>query len=358
MSDLQTQKSWFSRTEGKFGTAFTIGMLVVMGATAVYFWGIIVPWVVTMLQSTLTAAVLAAVIFAIGWVVFDPRWRNLVFYGYKSLMRLLTSAFIEIDPIGILKTYVKTLTEKLQEMDASIASLNGQRQKLRNQIDKNEHDRVHNLQLAQQAQKHGDDMRTAFVLKARQAGRLQQSNLTLQNLLDRMDMLGRVLTKMRGASAVMIEDIQGEVDVKTQERAALLAGYNAFSKAKKIMDGAGDDRELFDMTMAHLTDDYGQKMGEIETFMDMSKGFIQSVDLDNGIFEEDALAQLDAWEKKGQSLILGTATTGAHSLPQDDRFTGVRVATPPALPPAGASPDAFSDLFEDKSDSAIKTRHQ
>ncbi len=348
VSDLQSQKSWFARTEGKFGTAVTVAMLVAIGGAALYFWAVLVPFVVSMLQSTLTAVVLAGIIFALGWVVFDPRWRNLVFYAYKSLMRGLTSLFIEIDPIGILKTYVRSLNDKLAEMDESIANLGGQRQKLRVLIDKNEHDRVHNLKLAQQAQKHGDEMRSAFMLKARQAGRLQKSNVTLQNLLDRMDMLARVLTKMRAASAVMVEDIEGEVEVKTQERAALLAGYSAFSKAKKIMDGAGDERELFDMTMAHLTDDYGQKMGEIETFMDMSKGFIQSVDLDNGIFEEDALAQLDAWEKKGQSLLLGT---GGNNLPADPRFTEVPVAAP-APPPD----DSFSELFEDKSDSAIKAR--
>ena len=31
---------------------------------------------------------------AVLWIVFDPRWRNLAFYGYKSLMRALTGLFI------------------------------------------------------------------------------------------------------------------------------------------------------------------------------------------------------------------------------------------------------------------------
>lgn len=338
-----TQKSWLQKPEGKFGSAVTLALLAGVGGTVIYFWGLILPWVIAMLENTLTALALAGIIALIGVVVFDKRWRNLIWYGYKSLMRALTGLFIEIDPIGILKTYVETLKKRLAEMDQSIGNLGGQLRKLKEQIEKNEANRMHSLQLAQQAQKHGDEMRNVFVLQSRQAGRLQKSNMTLQNLYDRMESLLKVLKKMRAASGLLVEDIQGEVEVKTAERAALLAGYNAFTNARKIMQGGDDEREMFDMTMEKLADDYGMKMGEIETFMDMSKAVIDGVDLDNGIYEADALAQLEEWEKKSQNLLITNAPTPAAAVrvaPDNVRISEVQQEE--------ASPDSFSDLFQNR----------
>jgi len=308
MADLATtQKSWLSKPEGKVGAALPIVAAGAAGLGLIYTWGSVVPWVIRMLTNTLDAIFLAAGVGAVVVVVSDPRWRNLAFYGYKSLMRGLTGLFIEIDPIGILKTYVESLKKKLEEMDASISNLAGQLSKLKNQIDKNAADRVHSLELAQQAKK--QDKRNVLVLQSKQAGRLEKSNLTLQNLYDRMSSLMAVLKKMREASDMLVMDIQGEVDVKTQERAALLAGYNAFSKARKIMQGGDDQRAIFDMTMDKLTDDYGMKMGEIENFMDVSKAVIEGVDLDTGIYEEKALSQLEEWEQKSQNLLLSPQQT-------------------------------------------------
>lgn len=332
-------KSWFQRTEGKFGTAFTFAMIAAGAGAVLYFWALILPWLIMVATNTLTLLGLCAVMAVIAVVLFDPRWRNLITYGYKSLMRGLTGLFIEIDPIGILRTYVDNLRERLAEMDRSIESLNGQIKKLTTQIAKNEESRLHSLKLAEQAHKRGDEMRTTFVLQSRQAGRLQKSNLTLQDLQTRMTNLLRILRKMREHSALLVDDIQGEVDVKTAERNALLAGYNAFSKAKKIMQGGGDEREMFDLTMEKLADDYGMKMGEIELFMDMSKGVIDGVDLDNGIYEADALAQLEAWEKKNLLSTPPGPLPGPH----------VRVDSTPPVRVAPVEDSGFSDLFETSS---------
>ncbi len=342
--ELTTSKSWLQRPEGKFGTVVTVIALAVAGGFGLYFWGVILPWIIMMLTNTLTALALCAGIGAIAVVAFDPRWRNLLWYGYKSLMRAMTALFIEIDPIGILKTYVESLTKKLEQQDESISDLSGQIRKIKELVAKNEDRRVHSLELMQEAQKHGNEARNAFVLQSRQAGRLEKSNITLKDMQSRMETLLRVLQKMRSASAMMVEDIKGEVEVKTQERAALLAGYGAFTAAKKILQGGGDEREMFDATMEHLADDYGMKMGEIENFMDISKGFIQGVDLENGVFEANALSQLEAWEQKSNALLSNPPANGVR--------VDVGSAGIPALP---APASDFAELFDDTSSASTKT---
>ncbi len=47
------------------------------------------------------------------------------------------------------------------------------------------------------------------------------------------------------------------------------------------------------------------KVGEMEQFMEMSSSFMNSIDLQNGIFEEEGLKMLEKWESEGVSLILG-----------------------------------------------------
>ena len=51
--------------------------------------------------------------------------RNLVWYMYKSVMRWITGIFVQIDPIGILKSYIDDLRSNLGKMNSQIAALKG-----------------------------------------------------------------------------------------------------------------------------------------------------------------------------------------------------------------------------------------
>jgi hypothetical protein len=43
----------------------------------------------------------------------------------------------------------------------------------------------------------------------------------------------------------------------------------------------------------------------MEQFMSLSENFMQSIDLQNGVFEEEGLKMLEKWEKDGVSILLG-----------------------------------------------------
>lgn len=343
MSDLKT-KSFFEKPEGKTGIIFMIAAVGALLYGLYYF----LPFFLTILTNTLHAMILMGVIAAIVFVVADPRFRTLLWYFYKSAMRWITGLFITIDPIGILKGYAEDLREKKEDMEKNMATLDGEKRKLKAQIDKNEADRKQSLGIAKQAHAQGAQSKAAFVFQARKAGRLEKSNMTLQGLYNQMDKMSRVLRKMHESSEFMLQDIESEVDVKEREYKAIKASYGAFASAKRIIDGDGDKREMFDMAMEHLTNDYHQKIGEIDLFMDMSKGFIQSVDLENGVYEQDALDKFAEWEKTADSLLLGE--TPARVVTPEQKL---RVNTP--MPFDRVSSDeaeeassSFDDLFNQK----------
>jgi len=292
-------KSFWQRPEGVTG-ALVLGGALLGGGFLLYT---ALPFLLTLAQNTLYLSLMLVAIGAIVYMVLDPKMRNLVWYGYKSIMRWMTGLFVQIDPIGILKTYVEDLSDNLRKMNRQISQLRGQMHKLQEVIVNNKKEIQSNLHIASKAKE--TNKQSVMILKSRRAGRLQESNIRLEDLYKKMEILYRVLTKMYENSQVLMEDIKDQVDVKEQERKAIHASYGAMKSAMSIMSGDPDKRAMFDMAMESIAEDVAGKVGEMEQFMEMSSSFMNSIDLQNGIFEEEGLKMLEKWETEGVSLILG-----------------------------------------------------
>ena len=330
-NELQTQgaKSFWKKPEGKTGM-IVAGGVVVGGGILLYK---ALPFIITLLENTLYASLLGVAALVVTSPLWSSKMRALTSYMFRSAMRKVTGLFVEIDPIGILLNYVEDLKKSLRTMDGQIGNLRGQITGLERIIATNAAEAEKSLKLAGQAQKQGQ--KSAFVLQARKQGRLEQSNMTLQGLLNKMQALYKLMTKLRETSDVMVQDMESEVDVKTKERNAIRASYGAFTAALKVMRGDPDRRALFDQAMDHLADDYASKVGEIENFMDVSKGFIASVDLENGVFEEEALEKLNMLETRTEQFLLG---------PGQPRITIPEIVDAETVP-VGAKDDGVTDLF-------------
>ncbi|MDX2134267.1 MAG: hypothetical protein SFV52_05760 [Saprospiraceae bacterium] len=293
-------KSFWQRPEGTTGMLF-MAALILGGGYLLYQ---ILPVLITLASNTLYLAGILAVLAGLIYVVLDPRMRNLIWYMYKSVMRSITGWFVQIDPIGILKTYIDELKGNLGKMNKQISNLKGQMYKLSELIRTNQREIQTNLGMASKARETGKD--SIMVLKARKAGRLQESNMKLEDLYKRMEVLYRVLTKMYENSEIMLEDLQDQVTVKEQEYKAIKASHSAIRSAMSVLSGNPDQRYMYDMALEAMAEDVGQKVGEMERFMDMSKNIMDSIDLQNGVFEEEGLQMLEQWEKEGVSRLLGS----------------------------------------------------
>jgi predicted nucleic acid-binding Zn-ribbon protein len=311
--EMQKTKSFWSRPEGVTGMIFLTALLV--GGGYVLYQAL--PALITLTSNVLYLSVMLLVLASIIYMVLDPRMRNMVFYMYKSAMRWITGLFVQLDPIGVLKTYVEELEGNLQKMSQQIGKLRGQMHKLNEVIFNNKKDIAANLQLAGKAK--ASNKTNVMILKSRKAGRLKESNMRLEDLYKKMEVLFRVLTKMYENSEILKEDIKDQVNIKEQERAAIRASHSAMQSAMSVMSGDPDKRAMFDAAMEAITEDVGKKVGEMERFMEMSSSFMDSVDLQNGIFEEEGLAMLEKWEKEGESLLLGTEKSDLLLKAEDEK---------------------------------------
>jgi len=262
------------------------------------------PTLISLASNTLYLGLILAALAGLIYVVLDPKMRNLIWYMYKSIMRSITGWFVQIDPIGILKSYIDDLRDNLGKMNKQISSLKGQMYKLSELINTNQREIKNSLGMASKAKETGKE--SIMVLKARKAGRLQESNMKLEDLYKRMEVLYRVLTKMYENSEIMLEDLQDQVVVKEQEYKAIKASHSAIRSAMSVLSGNPDQKYMYDMALEAMAEDVGQKVGEMERFMDMSKNIMDSIDLQNGVFEEEGINMLEQWEKEGVSKLLGS----------------------------------------------------
>jgi hypothetical protein len=292
-------KSFWQKPEGMTGLVFLVAILGAVGFGIATFGAAITTFISTTIGLVVALAVLGAIVF----MALDPKMRNLIFYAYKSIMRSITGMFVQIDPIGILKTYVEELQNNLRKMNKQISQLRAQMHKLKELIINNEREIDNNLKLAGKAK--DTNKRNVMILKSRRAGRLKDSNMRLEELYKKMEVLYRVLTKMYENSQILAEDIKDQVVVKEQERKAIHASHGAMTSAMSVINGNPDQRAMFDMAMENITEDVANKVGEMERFMDMSSNFMDSVDLQNGVFEEEGMQMLEQWEKESTSLLLG-----------------------------------------------------
>ncbi|MCB9309989.1 MAG: hypothetical protein H6567_08030 [Lewinellaceae bacterium] len=305
-------KSFWSKPEGITGMLVLALLLLTGGYIAVTGYIALLGLLSTTIGSLVSLLVVGTIIF----VALDKKSRTLISYMYKSAMRWLTGLFIQIDPIAILKNYVSDMQSNLTKMGRQIAQLRGQMHKLQEIIINNRKEIDTNLNMASKASE--SNKKAQVLLKTRKAGRLQDSNLRLEDLYKKMEVLYRVLSKMYENSEILIEDVQDQVMVKEQERKAILASNSAMKSAMSVIKGDPDKKAMFDAALETIADDVSQKVGEMERFMEVSQNFMQSIDLQQGIFEEEGLKMLEKWENESVSLLLGGEKTNLILKANDD----------------------------------------
>ncbi len=121
-----------------------------------------------------------------------------------------------------------------------------------------------------------------------------------------MEILYRVLEKMYNNSEILLEDLKDQIKIKEAEKKVIHASHSAMQSAMNIISGNKDKRYLFDEAMEALAEDVATKVGEMERFMDISSNFMNTIDLQQGVLEDEGLKLLREWEQKSDSLLLGS----------------------------------------------------
>jgi phage shock protein A len=338
MPGMGKLKSFWERPEGKTGMLFAaggiIGVLLIMMK-----WGAAI---VAAAANIVILGMYVLIACAVAYVLMDPRFRASMFYLYKTAMRTLTGWVVQINPIAILKTYIEEMEKNHSKMNEQIQKLKGSIRTLQRKIAENAAIAKNQMSLAEQAKKR--NMQAQMVLQTRKAGRLQDSNRTYGDLLKKLEVLYRVLSKMFENTGILIEDTRDQVEQKEIEWKTISQASSVMRSAVSLISGDKDKRTIFEEAMQFMADDVGAKIGDMERFMELSENFMQGMDLQNGVFEEKGMKMLEDWEKNADSWLLGSDK--AQIVADANNETKVLDVDAPLSVPQASSANQFSKLFD------------
>lgn len=296
-----TGKSWKS-PGGQVKTVTTILWIGGLAAAGFLVADKVLPLIVRVLRMGIHAGLLLIPAAIIVIILTSPRFWFFLHYFIKRIGSFIVGFWQDLDPVGILEACLEDMKHRKERIQRAALTVAGVIRDLKETVAANETARVERLKLAGAAHKAQNPY--AFALNARKAGRLQRSNFTFGALLQKLEVLQRVLKRMAEAAEFVVEDKTDEVAEIKKRKKAVNAAYGAMKDAWAIIKG-GKVKDLYDSTFERLVTSLNEQLGEIDGFMDIAEGFISTVDLQNGVYEEDALAQLLEWEKKIDSVILG-----------------------------------------------------
>jgi hypothetical protein len=300
-------RSFWQRPEGTTGKVF-VGAGAIAGLYGFY---LLLPFLITLVSSTLTLVALGTALFAVVYVLTNRTFQNLCGFVFKSAMRKLTSIFVEIDPIGILKNYIVDMKKNLAMLDEQISKTAGAKTQLQQNIDQNIAKAKKEMGLAAEAKREKEalgnppkdaikaqELTFAIAEHAQQSGRLTDTNKDLTALEVQIERIYTLLVRWRTATQYYINDRENQVNVLTMRYKALKAAHGALQSAKAILNGNPEANALYDQTLEFLAEDAGNKLGDMEDFARVAENFMSTVDLENGAAAQDALSKLDEFERK------------------------------------------------------------
>ena len=304
MSNLKPHvaKSFLERPEGKVGVVTSAALVAAAGYGAY----LALPILISFVTNVLYLGALCALLGGALYLCLDRRFRALLSYAYRAFWGWVVGVVIEIDPIGIMKSHIAELGHKLGSMREQLGALHGQIRHIERVMQENSAQRDDAMQLALTA-KNAPEHATAGRLSARHAVKLEESNDNLGSMKAQLEALFRVLKKLYDASEMVLSDMQSTVDIKSRERESMKAAYSVYRSAFAILQGESEGREMYDRALEFLNEDYAQKLGEIEMFMDFSEGLIKGADLQRLAYDDEATRKLDAWEARLSNSLLSSS---------------------------------------------------
>ncbi len=291
-------KSFWERKEGFTGILFAVAG-VVGGGWLLFN---MLPTIIALLQNIIYASILGGALFLVTMFLLDKNNRALMGAMYQSAMRAITSIFVTIDPIGIVKNYIKTLKRKIETMYEELSNLKGQMTKTLMDIKVAKDAAQQAKGMAVNFRKNGDEQMAG--VNALEVKRQEEFAANLQAVYDRMEFLSNFLTKILKNSEAILKNTENDVAIKEKTRAMWKTVSHTIRSAQSIILGNPDEKALFDMGMEQVANDIAQSTGELDNFINRTRTVIQNIDMKDGMMKDEGLALLDSWEKESGSLLI------------------------------------------------------
>jgi len=301
------KKSFWDTKEGSTGMVFGLAILGGLGYLAYK----IMPYLANLMENTFYLCLFGLATVGLLYVtVFDNTLRSRLWLMYKLTMRALTYSIIKYDPIGILREIQKKAKERIKLVDESRATVKGQVRTIQQTVEgfKNDEEKLkREITFMQKNGKPPADIQNSFT----KLGKLNEAEIRLTKSYTQTQGFYEQLTRAYNALVTIDGNIDFEIDIQEREYKAVNASNAAWRAVKAAFSGNDELDALRNDTMTFLADDYGNKLGEIESFMEDSKKFIDGVDLSNSMYADDGMKMLENLNARDLNIVQSVGSTPA-----------------------------------------------
>jgi hypothetical protein len=290
-STPKPHRTFWQRPEGKVGGGIMAGLGVAVAWAFVHF----LPALIQIAENTLYLAGLVGALALLYFTVFVwDRPRTLLFYGLQMISRWVTGNFVELDPVAILKSFVRQMEKRREVIRDRLGRIVGVRRMVEAKIARSEKERQDALRLAKAAQGSGDEdgLNAHAEIAARRVRDIEEYRAMQDQMMNIEKLLQRVLRR----ADFHIQTAQDEANQLADKHTITGAVASATAAAQGIF-GDTDLAEVRDMAAERIRDDYEKRLGELQTLIDLTD-FDHAVDLNQMAFRQEGLTQLAEAEKK------------------------------------------------------------
>ena len=129
---------WFMVVALVLTTFLVEDVAIAAGVALFWFWGLIIPFILTTLADTVMATVYACILGVVAMVALGigpgAMIRQVIKNAFQSFARGVASCYTTIDPIGILRNNLDDMKKEKAELDATVEKFSGSEERLQRNI--------------------------------------------------------------------------------------------------------------------------------------------------------------------------------------------------------------------------------
>lgn len=289
-------KSWWSRPENK---GAIIPLAIAAGAV-IMFGSAIGAFIVQALTNMIETGIMVGAILTL--VIFHKE----AWYIYRGVIRWLMHFFIEMDPIGIRKTYREEMQKRLDEFDSAVQGLNTTARELNSAINKNQAEIEHQKSIFTAAIKNPTAQNNIQKgVAARQVDRLTGYMTRWANSLKQVKFLIATLTQFRTLCDAQIQDLTNDIQAQELDLKVAKSTKKGVRGAWAILRKSGKDADMDAEASAVIQQQYDSALGEMDHLLDITKDMMATSNLEDEAAVEKMTKMLTDWSSKNGSVAFG-----------------------------------------------------
>ena len=273
------------------------GRVVLLGlaGAAVYYWGVILPFLVDMVFDTVKLGIGLGTLFVLFLLATNKRIHAGLWYAGQRILRTAAGIFVNTDPIGIMEDYISNTEKEARKMDAEVTNIEGAHELVKRKLAANTAQMQEYLSLASAATRQNEkDMAESYAMRAAQIEEYNQRLMPMATTTANVTVVMRQILK---AALRQIDGSKFKVNLLKDEYQLVKRTSSGMRAAMNILRGDPDKKYFFDLATDRVAQDMAQQLGQIKQAMRYSQEFVKEMDIQNGVMSEKGQRLLDKYQK-------------------------------------------------------------